>query len=243
MVSQTERERDNPVREVDWKLFIRDWKLKAGDHVTIIGPTGSGKTTLAMHLLGKQPRVTMFATKRTDVFYDELIRRGWTRIKRWPKAIEDDSKGRRRLLLWLPTVTPAAVPKAREVFKEALDKVAVDPTHWTVFVDELLFASSPKWLDLGNHLELAWQQFRSSKHSLFVCAQRSSQIPLLAYDQIEYLLTSRENDLRNADRIGEMCGLDRFLVRDVVRDLDRFQWLCINVRNGKLVTFTPDKIV
>ena len=40
-----------------------------------------------------------------------------------------------------------------------------------------------------------------------------------------------------------MAGLDRFQVRDVVRTLERYQWLGINVREGELVRFTPEKIV
>ena len=245
MVSQTEKDQyeQNPVREIDWRLFYRDWRVKQGQHVTCIGPNGSGKTTLMCWLLAKQPRVEMFGTKREDPFYDELIRRGWTRVKRWPRKIEDDSKGRRRILLWVPTVTPSAVAGTRDIFKEALDAIAKDRTPSTVYIDELMFASSPKWLDLGPHFELGWQQWRSSKISLFVSAQRSSQIPLLAYDQVEWIFVARENDLRNADRIGEMAGLDRFQVRDIVRRLERYEWLGINVREGQLVTFTPDKIV
>lgn len=245
MVGQLEREQQdqNPVEDVDWRIFYRDWKLKPGQHVTCIGPNGSGKTTLMMWLLGKQQRVVMLATKRQDPFYDDLQRRGWVHVKRWPRKIEDDSKGRRRLLLWVPTVTPDAVAGTREIFHHALDEIAKDRTPWTLYADELMFATSPKWLDLGPHFELAWQQWRSSKHSIFVSAQRSSQIPLLAYDQVEWVFVARENDLRNADRIGEMAGLDRFQVRDLVRQLKRYQWLGINVREGTLVRFTPPKLV
>ena len=240
---ELEKAHQTVVEDVDWKIFIRDWKIKPGQHVSCIGPNGSGKTTLMMWLIGKQKRVVMFGSKRTDVFYDDLIRRGWVRVKRWPKKIEDDSKGRRRLLFWVPTVTPAAVPATRAAFREALDKIAETESNLVVYVDELMFATDPAWLDLSHHMELAWQQWRSSGLSLFVSAQRASHIPLLAYDQVEWIFVSRENDLRNADRIGEMAGLDRFQVRDLVRQLERYQWLGINVREGRLYRFTPPKLV
>ncbi len=146
-------------------------------------------------------------------------------------------------MLWIPTIIPTAVPATAKVFKDALDKIAQDDVPRDVYIDELMFAASPKWLDLSAHFELGWQQWRSSGNSLWVSAQRSSNIPLLAYDQVEWIFVARENDLGNADRIGEMAGLDRFQVRDVVRTLERYQWLGINVREGELVRFTPEKIV
>jgi hypothetical protein len=243
MVGLQEKEHWTDIQDIDFRIFIRDWKVKPGQHVTCIGPNGSGKTTLMMWLLAKQKRAVMLGTKKKDPFYDELMKRGWVRIRRWPKSIEDDSKGRQRLLLWIPTIIPTAVPATAKVFKDALDKIAQDDVPRDVYIDELMFAASPKWLDLSAHFELGWQQWRSSGNSLWVSAQRSSNIPLLAYDQVEWIFVARENDLGNADRIGEMAGLDRFQVRDVVRTLERYQWLGINVREGELVRFTPEKIV
>lgn len=237
--------RDLSVDETPWELFARDWRLKRGEHVTIIGPTGTGKTTLAMSLLAKSNHVAMAATKRTDPFFGELERRGWTKVNRWPRRYGEDSKGRIRLLVHVPTFKLDQVPKTRKVFREMLDRIA-EEGDMTLYVDELMFASSPAWLDAGKHLELGWQQWRTSKISLVVSAQRASHVPMLAYDQVQHIFTFVENDLRNADRIGEMAGLDRFLVRDLVRNLEPFQCLHIATRGGgarKLETLHPPKIV
>lgn len=223
--------RDVEVPEKPWDIFIRDWRIKRGEHVTIIGPNGTGKTTLALLLLSKTHHVTMFATKKTDPFYRWLMGRGWSRVTRFPRSYQEDRRGRIRFLLWIPTNKPAQVPATRVRLQEALDRIS-DEGDMAVLVDELMFASSPKWLDLGAHLELGWQQWRTSKISIVALAQRASNVPLLAYDQVVHLFVAKENDLVNADRIGEMAALDRFLVRDLVRKLEPFQWLHIETRVG-----------
>lgn len=237
-----EKERETVVEELDWHELMRDFQYKPGNHVTILGPTECGKTTLAMHLLNLRPYDVMFSSKPKDPLFDELIRRGWTRIDRWPKATYDDDNGRRRLLLWIPTARKDQVKKTAAIFQDALEKIMAEGS-WTVDIDELLFAAHPRWLALGDQFELMWQQARTLKVSLQVKSQRSAYIPQLAYDQVEHLFVFRENDKRNADRIGEMAALDRFEVRDVVRDLGRHEVLYIGVRNGRLVRTQCPKII
>lgn len=237
-----EREHVSRVETMPWELFLRDWQWKPGEHVTIIGPTGTGKTTLGLQLETKRPYVVMFGSKPRDPLFEELIKRGWTRIQRWPRATYDDERGRRRLLLWVPTAKKSAVARTSQVFNEALEKIMGEGS-WVCDIDELLFAAHPKWLALGDQFELMWQQARTLNVSLLVKSQRSAHIPLLAYDQVEHLFVFRENDLRGADRIGEMAGLDRFEVRDVVRQLDRHEVLYIGVRSDRLIRTKAPKII
>jgi len=236
---RADRERQSTVEVLDWPRFFRDWRWKPGEHVTIIGPNGQGKSTLACALETKRARIAKLTSKPRDPLFEELVRRGWTRVQRWPRATADDSQGRRRILLWVPTATITQVPLTARVFREALEAMMKEG-GWVCDIDELLFAADPHWLALGKQFELMWQQARTLGVSLLVCSQRSAHIPLLAYDQVEHLFVFRENDLVGADRIGMMAGLDRFEVRDVVRDLDRFEVLYIGVRNGRLVrTMAP----
>lgn len=242
MPSAVELDRVRDVERVPFELFIRDWRWKPGEHVTIIGPTGQGKSTLALALENKRPYVATLVSKPQDELMDELVRRGWTRLDRWPYRTFDDEHGRRRLLLWIPTSKKSQVKATSERFQEALEKI-MDEGQWVVDIDELLFAANPKWLALGDQFELMWQQARSLKVSMLVKSQRSAHIPLLAYDQVEHLFVFRENDKRGADRIGEMAALDRFLVRDEVRSLQRYEFLYIGVRTDRLVRSMAPKII
>lgn len=242
MVGIAEKEHQSKIEFLDWPLFYRDFQWKPGQHITIIGPNGQGKTTLGLELERKRPYVVMFGSKPRDPIFNELIKRGWTHIDKWPKAVYDDDHGRRRLLLWVPTSKQEQVAKTRAIFLHTLEQI-MDLGGYVADIDELLFASDPTWLGLGKQFELMWQQARTLGVSLLVKSQRSAHIPLLAYDQVEHLFVFRENDLRGADRIGEMAGLDRFEVRDAVRDLDRFECLYIGVRTGRLVRTKAPKLI
>lgn len=162
---------------------------------------------------------------------------GYTKLDRWPKWSRDDDRGNRHLVIWPPIGTKedvADVSVARRRLREAMDKIMREG-GWTVYVDELLFASRATWLGLERQLEFYWQQARTEKVSLVVSAQRSSKIPLLAYDQISHLFVFRDNDRNNAERIGEMAGQDRLEVRDEIQKLSDHEFLYVDVRHDDMM--------
>lgn len=223
------------VRHVRWQEFLRSFDWNPGEHVTIIGPTGQGKTTLALAILETRRYVAILATKRRDKVLSGLMRKGWIKVDRWPRWTRDDPNGDRHLIVWPPIGTKsdvADVTRAQKVLKEALDKI-IREGGWTVYVDELLFAST--WLDLQRQLEFYWQQARSEGVSLVVATQRSSRVPLLAYDQVSHIFAFRDNDRQNAERIGEMAGQNRLEVRDIVQNLGDHEFLYVDVRHDDLV--------
>src|SRR5690349_6421632 len=58
--------------------FGANWRQ--GEHVGLIGPTGSGKTTLAMWLLPLRKYVVVLGTKPRDKTLDELAARGYYKM-------------------------------------------------------------------------------------------------------------------------------------------------------------------
>ena len=51
---------------VRFDRFMADWRWKQGEHVTTIGPTGSGKTVLNRELLRRRDFVVVLGVKNRD---------------------------------------------------------------------------------------------------------------------------------------------------------------------------------
>ena len=100
------------VGSVPWGTFLSGFRWNQGEHVSLIGPTGHGKTTLAGHLLehppiGRfhphsqhpywrtlkqvppesvelpRPYVVIFANKRRDETAERFLQRGYVRLAQW----------------------------------------------------------------------------------------------------------------------------------------------------------------
>ena len=71
---------------VEWDDFMKyvfDWRQS--QHVGLIGPTESGKSTLQYGILPKRKYVTFFATKPRDKTLDAFAQQaGYVRIEDWP---------------------------------------------------------------------------------------------------------------------------------------------------------------
>lgn len=78
------------VQRFDRDTFIREYfRYKPGEHVSFIGPTGSGKTTLAYQLLqevsSKVLQAIVFVMKpRDDTATKWNKKLGFKRVRNWP---------------------------------------------------------------------------------------------------------------------------------------------------------------
>lgn len=222
---------------IPWDQFQSGFRWKQGQHVTLLGPTQQGKTTLALKLLEQRRFVVIFAAKPRDPTLERLLSRGFVRIERWPRRLVLDPDKPCRILFWPKIPTLRALPAVRGRYEDALDAI-MRQGGWTVDIDEGVYAST--FLGLRNQLSDMWQRAATQAISLMFLAQRSANVPPLAYDQIDHLFAARENDRRNAERIGEMAGQDRLMVREVVGGLPRHHFLYLGVRDDILaITKAP----
>lgn len=226
-----------PVRS--WSRFYRDvartWR--AGEHVTIIGGTGSGKSELARRILPIRAHSVVLGSKPRDPTLEAFEADGWQRITKWPP--DDDV---RRALLWPPITARSDLDTLGPMFADALDDIFIEGA-WAVYVDELHYATGR--LGLAGHLSDLWEQGRSLAVTLIVATQRPANIPLLAYSQATYIALFRTTDARDLDRLADISGdIDRDVLRDTVRRLPRYAFAWVDTRAGKVVitrTPPPDK--
>jgi hypothetical protein len=227
---------DETAPRIEWDVFIDEvFQWNQGDHVGLIAPTDSGKTTLALQLLPFQPYVVVFATKPRDRTLSDLVNKNsilarkigvYKRLEQW-RNLSPDKHPRR--LLWPDARDLYAMNKQRDEFQRALSTIYYEG-GWCVYLDELWFMSSV--LKLDQEVRIYLQQARANDISLMVSSQRPSRIPLEVYDQSRHLFFARDNDRRNLDRIAGINNVNEQIVRYLVSRLDPHEFLYVNNRTG-----------
>lgn len=228
----------------------RETEWQQGEHVTLIGPTGRGKTTMALALLPLRDFTVIIGTKPRDA--DETLnrliwRRNWRRplegpgpddylrVRRWPGPPAEHAP---RQVVWPRFRTMADVPHQREVVQATLRGVFAAGS-WCVFADDVNHLIDSCKVD--EELKMLWRMGRSTGVSLVTALQRPRHAPLEAYDQATHLFIWRDNDDENVKRLGDLGGAhDRKTIRADVADLDKHEALYLNTRTGRKVVTTAE---
>lgn len=164
------------------------WKI--GDHVTVIGDTGSGKTYLmANALLRMREFVVVFVTKK-DERDTALWRRAGYHFIRRAKDI-DNSRFSRFVL------QPAYSQQAREGWR--LFERVYHQGRWTIVVDEFLLAER---IGLKEQIERLLTQGRSDQITVVVGQQRPVMTSRFAISQSTHVISFRI-DGDDAKNLGE----------------------------------------
>ena len=224
LIENTEERPRSYFPVVSYGEFLLKFKWEQGEHITLIGPTKSGKTTLALDLLSMRDFVIVLGTKAKDSTMDKLIKRGYIRLQKWS---EHDKQ--RRVIVWpnIRNVQSAAEAKViqQEVFREVLN-AAFRETAWCVYLDELRYITD--YLKLSEEVEILWQQGRSLDVSVVAGNQRPRHIPLLAYDQATHLFFWRDIDIENIARMSEFTGYPKDVIVNTILNLKKHEFLYMN---------------
>lgn len=236
---------------VRWDTFL--WRFrqgepdgfKQGDHVTILGPTGSGKTTIAKDVVESRDYVLGIFTKPRDPLIDALARNGWRRTGQLDIRVQNGQLID-RWVAYHPQFTGTMRErkvKQTSAVQNALD-YAFTAERWCVFVDEGLWVA--KHLRLGEELEMFWFQARTLDVSLVALGQRPRHIPLAAYSQVQHLFLGQTTDREDLDRVSELGAggpVDTELVRYVLQTLREHEFLYVQPRTGLLLIVKVDRPV
>lgn len=218
---------------IPYDVLMRRFIWRQGEHVVVVGPTGSGKTVLWQSLLSIRERrhgyIAVLCTKPKD---DQLLS---LTAKRYRKVIANNNytdTSYPRLLIWPNSGHLTDTFNQRKQFLTCLEG-AWKHGNWTIVLDELRYIADQ--LNLRKALDVMYLQSRSSGVSLVSVTQRPSWVPLEAFSQSSHLFFFTCRDEYDLKRIQGLGAANSKLVRSMVESLERYQFVYVNALTGDIL--------
>lgn len=228
---------------LDW--FRTAWN--PGEHVSVIAPTGAGKTTLVGGLLTLRKYVLALDPKGGD---STLAGLGYPRLAKWPgerslahTVSKNDEQGKPSRFIMGPRVnTHHDLVQLKDTCAAALDG-AFSMGGWTVYADELQLLTDPRMMGLREPVDRMLVAARDKGISLVSSFQAPAWVTPHAAKQATWVFVSYTRDVDTVNRLSEILGRPRAEMRGAIAGLDRYSWLVVgrNPREPIRVTI-PDFI-
>lgn len=211
---------------VHWSEFMREFRWEQGQHVTILGTTDGGKSTIMRAILPHRRFRAVFACKPKDPLISGLGKEGYEIIRHWPPNPHVE-----RCVFWPKIEKMSDANAQRQAFYEAFYSI-YESGGWCIAMDEAAYLA--RTLGLGTVLKFFYEQARTLKVSLVTLSQRPKEIPLLAYSCASHLFLLRETDAVNIKRLSEISGANAQAVKEIVQTLPKYDTLYVNSRTGEM---------
>jgi|SRR5580700_187583 hypothetical protein len=215
--------------------FLQQLVLEQGHHVTAVGATQSGKTTLITRwVLPRRSYTVVLATKRRDPsLYPRLKANGF--------VMTDDPElnaGENPKVIYRPglKLKGTSVKDAKILQRDGFERVltnVIEEGSWAVYGDEIRYLAND--LKLTAELEQLWLQGATELVTMIVSTQRPVAIPVVAFESAWHLFLFRTTDVRNIERIAEFEGANEKLLRWLLPRLEEHEVLYIETRTGRMV--------
>jgi len=216
-----------------FRRFARDYQVgpDTADHVTIIGPTGTGKTTIAMQIASLRKYVVALATKPRDEPFTAMLDAQRFKIQKTGRLPSPSVHP--HVAVW-PTHTGDELGDAYRhaaMFRDVFGQVYT-AGGWHIIAEE---GSHLIDLGLGRVVRRHFRAGRSLSSGLILCSQRPRNIPKEAISSAQHILIFGSNDEEDLARLGGMNGMSSKLIRQTVAGLGReYHFLHVNTRDGTL---------
>lgn len=212
------------------EFLTRRWRYRPGEHVTLLGPTQSGKTTLGYQLLQRVirpelPAVILVMKPRDRVVSRWSAELGLRTVGQWPPPPRPWEKPPGWVLWPKHTFEP---DKDDEILRAQFRKAILDNYRRgerITFGDEVYGLAGE--LKLTRELTAVWSRGAAMGNGLWTATQRPRAVPLMAYSQAEHVLMAYTPDKADRDRYSEIGGIDPDIVKQVTARLPKFHWLYV----------------
>ncbi len=244
-------------RDEFFDAFAGAWGSQ--QHVSMIGPTGRGKSTVAKGILARRPgRQIILAPKGADptlagfgkqvkswppgIFVDKRPNEGapiWDQ-SHFPKGfrkLKDHERKQRILRLEPPLKSEEDMETMTAHFRRAIVDSWRDGVH-TLYIDELGVAAAE--MHLARLINLVMITGRSRGTTILSAVQAPRYVPRSTYDQAQHVLLWRQRDKEGVKRISEISGVDTDEVKGAVVDLDYHEFLWVDAVKDNLTRVRAD---
>lgn len=205
-------------------------EVEIGDHVTLVGRTKSGKTTLARQLLVAYPYVVVLATKRKDPsLYSPLMEKGYRIIDDIGQLnFAEHPRYIFRPLLDLDAHgnTRSALDSQSDQFRELL-LYSFDVGGICLYCDEVRYLTDN--LGLSTEMETLWLQGRSLEVTMMAATQRPVSVPILAFTEPRHLFLFKNGEYNNVKRMSEFAGVNSDVARVTIPRLPPHEALYLDL--------------
>jgi energy-coupling factor transporter ATP-binding protein EcfA2 len=225
------------------KIFARNHKQ--GEHIAIVGQTGSGKSVLGLSLCqiigkrkgkdGRPSRVVVFATKPRD---DTVTAIKWPIVKKWPP-----SYGQEHCVIWPKGGDPETMAQRQRAVFRPLMRVIFHEGGQTLYIDEASYFEEalPNGLGLAPTMNQYWTSARSLKLTLIAGTQRPRHVTRSMWSEPSWLFIFAPDDEDDLRRVAEMSGARR-QVLEVAPALGGHEFLCIHRPRGGMKKLYVSKV-
>lgn len=225
-----------PVVTVPWEQFLAFMAdcWEPGMHIANIGPTGEGKSTVNVGLLGVRDYVLALDPKGED---ETLDASGWTRVTRIPgehmPLFSDDRRKWNQIWQDIAEGRPARVIVGGGADNSEQDARLVDLMRravefaryskgWTLYVDEFELMSSQRMFRLGPPVERMLISARRARTSVVTSFQAAAWVSKHATRQARYVIMYATGDRDMIKSVARAMGRDWQTLAEAVDELDKF---------------------
>lgn len=222
----------------DFMTYAFDWRQD--QHLGAVGPTDQGKTTLIYHVLDRRKYIAYLSIKTRDETLNAYAKHGgFERIEEWPpmrkrlgRSRPYTAKEMPRRLLWPDATQLDSEANQATQFDKALHDIYASG-GWCTVLDDFWYLAHILKFERTTKKMLA--NARSNDIPLAIAAQRPSGNRLVElFDQTTHLFFFRDNDEPNLKRISGVGALSSRAIQGFVANLEPFQALYVNTRNGSM---------
>jgi hypothetical protein len=238
------------VEALEWNSEFLPWfkdAWKPGEHVSLIAPTGAGKTTFASGILNLRKYVLALDAKGGDSTLEALQ---YPRLEKWPgvksmtRKVEDNDKNNvhSRFLVGNKARSSSELDQLLQTMTRTLNEV-YEMGGWTVYADELMILTDNRQFNLRKEVDRLLIAARDLGVSFVGSFQAPTWVTPMAGKQSTWVAVSYTRDTDVVNRLAEILGRPKPEIRGAIKGLEQYSWIIVgrNPREPLRVTI-PDYV-